>query len=273
MKTVHHDKFVPANRPPQPSAGHQSQLGSPHDAIHSVWRRMRGGLFQVPESICTHVAADSAEAWEVYDMDAAGCTICGAMHKCNHEVERCEIVENEEGQLICAVTGLCKRMLVFASTEFTDNNCLPDDAPFDRPRVDKDVQPPASRNTHQPAQSRDPCPVLACARHPAGKTKMSPSFIRKKKRFSMTTGLVPPQGWLHGSCATVTTRSGGDLHATVAVCINEIICSSTWERSMMTENGRMEGRIRSTLSKVRPTLSPACPPTPPLPDTRLFVCV
>lgn len=288
MKTVQHDKFVPAKKraeQPQPS---------PHGAVHCVWRRCRGGLFSQPERICLHEedASTGLGGWEVYDIDAAGCTSCGGMHRCRQEGDGCTNVENEEGQLICSVTGLCTRMLVFAATEFTDNNnCRPEDEPLpcDSSRSRRKsaagvLEEEESRRRLAPPPPSLPTPALVhhqqhgqpgsssrvapppffqhSLRVGQGKVKMSPSFIRKKKRFSMTTQGLLPTGvpgagpglskQAPGHLAHFTPSSSarcGDPRATVAVCINEIICSPTWERSMLAENGRLDSRIKAAVSK------------------------
>ncbi len=58
---------------------------------HSVWQRLREGrgvdhMFVVPRSICLHQfpsnTSPTSSAWEVYDMNLAGCLLCGDMHVC-----------------------------------------------------------------------------------------------------------------------------------------------------------------------------------------------
>ena len=59
--------------------------------FHSVWQRVRGPLFVLPRSICMHCHMPEGRgchtfgqpsSWEVYDMNLAGCLLCGEMHVC-----------------------------------------------------------------------------------------------------------------------------------------------------------------------------------------------
>ena len=74
-------------------AGHLACPRSTQEELlfHGVWQRMRGPLFVMPRGICTHCktveqqgchVSDQPLSWEVYDMNLAGCLLCGEMHVC-----------------------------------------------------------------------------------------------------------------------------------------------------------------------------------------------
>lgn len=52
-----------------------------------------------------HMMLDESDTtWEVYDINLAGCTLCGCMHVCHDGV--CPVVKSKEGHNICTVTGV-----------------------------------------------------------------------------------------------------------------------------------------------------------------------
>ena len=75
------------------------------DGPHLLWKRVKRCFFVVPPNICRHEPSD---VWEAYDMDRAGCRMCGALHLCGTGC--CEPIENEQGHLICKLTGFCVQM-------------------------------------------------------------------------------------------------------------------------------------------------------------------
>lgn len=82
--------------------------------IHGIWKMLRAP-FLYPESICLH------HSWEIYDMQAAGCRLCGCMHTCvEGSLEMCPCEKNSEGHDICSITGCCIKMLNFSDREFVD---------------------------------------------------------------------------------------------------------------------------------------------------------
>ena len=60
-------------------------------------------------------------AWEVYEADLAGCTLCGAMHVCKQGF--CPVETSHEGHEICTITGMCVKLLSFSNEEFVDTAC------------------------------------------------------------------------------------------------------------------------------------------------------
>lgn len=87
-KLVHASDFMyRANRFDWLGGTQQEQL------YHSVWQGLRAGnarMFLMPKSICCHRFLDNKQsattAWEVYDMNLAGCLLCGDMHVCQVSV-------------------------------------------------------------------------------------------------------------------------------------------------------------------------------------------
>lgn len=86
--------------------------------VDSIWLRLRRP-FRYPK-------AGHACAWERYDADRAGCTLCGALHKCSGSMVGCEcpLVETDEGGHVCLITGLCVSEVRAASCEFADSVCF-----------------------------------------------------------------------------------------------------------------------------------------------------
>lgn len=61
--------------------------------------------------------------WELFDCDAAGCLVCGALHACAPET--CPLVD-ANGWQVCEITGVCVKSIVFAKEEFvTTAVCAP----------------------------------------------------------------------------------------------------------------------------------------------------
>ena len=71
-------------------------------------------------------------AWEVYDINIAGCKLCGTMHACSpallpscdnkqrkrRNTSECTVEKNSEGHEICTITGFCIKMLSFSDKEY-----------------------------------------------------------------------------------------------------------------------------------------------------------
>lgn len=86
--------------------------------VDSIWLRLRRP-FRYPK-------AGHACAWERYDADRAGCTLCGTLHKCSGSMVGCEcpLAETDEGGHVCLITGLCISEVRAASCEFADSVCF-----------------------------------------------------------------------------------------------------------------------------------------------------
>lgn len=139
-KTVDASAFSLPSRGPSaqlPPPSHHRYASKDELTYHSVWERLRRPGFVIPPSICNHtpIAAAgvptasfagslmaTATTWEVYDMNMAGCTLCGALHLCRDG--SCPVEKNEEGYDICTVTGMCVKMLSFSNEEFLDTVCI-----------------------------------------------------------------------------------------------------------------------------------------------------
>lgn len=55
--------------------------------------------------------------WEVFDVDAAGCLLCGRIHRCC--ARTCRRVQTEDAE-VCDITGLCVVDRLYADTEYAD---------------------------------------------------------------------------------------------------------------------------------------------------------
>ena len=78
----------------------------------AVWKQIRAP-FVLPEAIhsCRY------EDYENFDVDAAGCRVCGKIHYCN--TGGC-IPSETNGHVACMITGFCIRNLVYSNEEFVD---------------------------------------------------------------------------------------------------------------------------------------------------------
>ena len=72
----------------------------PAHPIDRIWQRLRRP-FRYPQ-------AGHACAWERFDADRAGCTLCGKLHHCSGSRVgcTCPLVETDEGGHVCLITGL-----------------------------------------------------------------------------------------------------------------------------------------------------------------------
>lgn len=82
--------------------------------MHAVWRRLRSP-FRVMH--CTQ------HSWEQYDVDKAGCKLCGISHECKSHVvnSTCPLVLNNDCSVCCSVTGMIIASSNCAQEEFSTN--------------------------------------------------------------------------------------------------------------------------------------------------------
>jgi hypothetical protein len=94
------------------------QRPSADSIVDGLWLRLRRP-FRYPR------LAGHACCWERYDADRAGCTRCGALHRCSGSMVGCEcpLAETDEGGHVCLITGLCMSEVRVACSEFTDSVC------------------------------------------------------------------------------------------------------------------------------------------------------
>jgi len=78
-----------------------------------VWRLLRGP-FCLPACSRAYHRCE----WQVFDMDLAGCLLCGAIHACRDGA--CPVTETNESEC-CEITGVCLRPIrLSADAEFMD---------------------------------------------------------------------------------------------------------------------------------------------------------
>lgn len=82
--------------------------------MHVIWKKIRSPF---------HVICCAKHTWEVYDVQQAGCLICGAEHKCENHLpnNKCLLSETDEGGLCCTITGYCIPTLRLSDQEYVDN--------------------------------------------------------------------------------------------------------------------------------------------------------
>lgn len=87
---------------------------------HRVWRTLRRP-FRYP--------ACREHVWEVYDLDAAGCRKCGAMHLCaSNAVDcTCPLAQCDDQSRVCTITGAVLREVRHAEEEYVDTCVAPAD--------------------------------------------------------------------------------------------------------------------------------------------------
>lgn len=57
--------------------------------------------------------------WEQFDIDMAGCVLCGIVHECCKQ--KCKDVAITDDSVVCTITGLCVSTSSFALHEYSDN--------------------------------------------------------------------------------------------------------------------------------------------------------
>ena len=78
---------------------------------HRVWRCIHSP-FLVP------VWSHHKHTWNAYDLDMAGCTVCGVQHVCS--VATCEAIQCEDGNAICPITGFELPLLRLSENEYSE---------------------------------------------------------------------------------------------------------------------------------------------------------
>lgn len=82
--------------------------------VHFMWTRIRGP-FRVIQ--CTQ------HQWEQYDVNMAGCLLCGAAHECSTSMcnNDCPLVTLEDGGVCCTITGYCAPVIRYSDNEYIEN--------------------------------------------------------------------------------------------------------------------------------------------------------
>jgi hypothetical protein len=70
----------------------------------NIWRKIRTP-FVIPQSICDH----PTNQWEVYDIDQAGCKLCGIHHIC--DISTCNTVTADEVRTFFRTFLICEPTL------------------------------------------------------------------------------------------------------------------------------------------------------------------
>ena len=78
-----------------------------------LWRQLRQ-----PFALCTKMQEYHKCEFELFDIDAAGCVICGKIHRCSPQT--CKEVVHTDDSVVCLVTGFCVESKIFAETEYSD---------------------------------------------------------------------------------------------------------------------------------------------------------
>lgn len=81
--------------------------------VDALWRTLRQP-FAVPAGMDSY----HTHQFELFDIDAAGCLICGFIHRCSPCV--CKQVVQTDDAMVCLVTGYCVETKIFADTEYSD---------------------------------------------------------------------------------------------------------------------------------------------------------
>lgn len=86
----------------------------PRMSAADAWRRLRMPFVLPDAARDLHVCR-----WELIDIDCAGCTVCGHVHRCSAGTY--SDVETTDDAVVCRVTGVCVNSQRFAEHEFSDN--------------------------------------------------------------------------------------------------------------------------------------------------------
>jgi len=82
--------------------------------LHFIWRKARGPFRVV---MCTK------HNWERYDVQRAGCKLCGAQHCCSSSMvnNTCPLVQLDDGGVCCPLTGYCAPVVRYSEKEYVEN--------------------------------------------------------------------------------------------------------------------------------------------------------
>jgi len=61
--------------------------------------------------------------WEQYDVNMAGCLLCGSAHECSSSMcnNDCPLVTLEDGGVCCTITGYCAPVIRYSDNEYIEN--------------------------------------------------------------------------------------------------------------------------------------------------------
>lgn len=228
-----------------------------HNRIHSIWKAIREP-FIIPQSICQHKG--SATMWEVYDFNVAGCKMCGMLHLCV-QGGTCPLEKNSEGHDICTITGFCTKMLNFSDKEYLCNvhfssssrHCASEEA---EDTIQEEEEEEEEEPTLKSVQSKS---GKRKALQPIPSSSSSSSNVNKKNRYrSWVHQKIQMNLHLPGGSAAATSAGRRDHHASSSAdsirCmidkyIWDVLCSSSWIRSMKMEEQKLDAKKKSLLLK------------------------
>lgn len=78
-----------------------------------AWR-----LLRMPFCLSSLCVGHHTCKWEIIDIDAAGCVICGSVHECSKQT--CMDVVHTDDAVVCTVTGVCVVTKQFSHCEYSD---------------------------------------------------------------------------------------------------------------------------------------------------------
>lgn len=86
------------------------------DQVDHIWLRLRHP-FRLPQT------GHTCE-WERYDYGRAGCTRCGALHRCSGSMVGCQcpLTETDDGGHVCLITGLCISEVRASRCEYVEHS-------------------------------------------------------------------------------------------------------------------------------------------------------
>lgn len=197
----------------------------------------------MPQAICLH---NDGDAWEVYDINAAGCRMCGCMHVCCMDSsEGCPAEKNSEGHDICTITGFCIKMLNFSDKEYMGEHMsfsTSQDASFCGRQNDDDENPSCDENDKLVPNDHEDCEDDDCGMRGSRKRKLkkaqteasqNPAAANKKNRY---------RSWVHHriqenapASSTQKQHDTDKIRMLIDSYVWDILCSSRWSQSMEME--------------------------------------
>lgn len=87
-------------------------------SLHMIWQKIRRPFI--------HPFCVKECQWEVYDVTAAGCLLCGTAHVCQKFAcdNKCPLVETEDCSQVCSITGWILPSVRYSKEEYYDNICM-----------------------------------------------------------------------------------------------------------------------------------------------------
>jgi hypothetical protein len=101
--------------------------------MHHIWHRVRGPF--------RAIGCDQHK-WERYDVQRAGCLLCGVCHECTSDIvgSVCPFAQLDDGSMCCTITAFSPPVVRYSKHEFVDTGIPPENRAQKHHDLFEDVQ-------------------------------------------------------------------------------------------------------------------------------------